>query len=68
MTPKEFFDSVVKMRHFQQRFFRSKGQDKEALCYAKDYERIIDNEIKRVELIERERLQPRINFENNETI
>lgn len=68
MTPKEFYDAVVKMRHYQQRFISTKGQDKEAQRFARDYERIIDTEIKRVGLIEREKLQPRINFENNETI
>lgn len=63
MTAKEFYDTVVKMRHFQRAYFRSKGQDKEALRYAKNYEQIIDTEIKRVDLIQREKLQPRLNFD-----
>lgn len=63
MNPKEFYDTVVKMRHYQRVYFRSKGQDKEALRYAKNYEQIIDTEIKRVDLIQREKLQPRINFD-----
>lgn len=63
MNAKEFYDTVVKMRHYQQIYFRSKGQDKEALRYAKNYEKIIDTEIKRVEIIEREKLQPRLNFD-----
>lgn len=68
MTPKDFYDAVVKMRHYQQRFLRSQGLDKEARRIARNYERLIDTEIKRVGLIEREKLNPRINFENNETI
>lgn len=69
MNHREFYDSVVKMREYQRAFFRSKGQDKEALRYAKDYERIIDTEIKRVEMTLRERQNPRLNFdENNGTI
>lgn len=63
MTPKDFYDNVVRMRQYQQRYFRSKGQDKEALRYAKDYERIIDTEIKRVDQLEREKREPRINFD-----
>lgn len=64
MTPKDFYDTVVKMRHYQRAYFRSKGQDKEALRYAKNYEQIIDTEIKRVEIIERENQQPRLNFDD----
>ena len=67
MTPKEFYDNVVKMRQWQQRYFRSKRHDKEALSNAKDYERIVDTEIKRVELITREKLQPRIDFDDTRT-
>lgn len=63
MTPKDFYDNVVKMRQYQQRNFRAKGQDREALRYAKKYEQIIDTEIKRVAIIQREKLQPRINFD-----
>lgn len=63
MNAKEFYDTVVKMRNFQRAYFRSKGQDKEALRYAKNYEQIIDTEIKRVEIIEREKLQLRLNFD-----
>lgn len=63
MKPKEFFDTVVKMRQYQQMYFRSKGQDKVALRNAKAYEQLIDTEIKRVQIIEREKLQPRLNFD-----
>ncbi len=63
MTPKEFYDTVVKMRRYQRAFFRSKGQDREALRDAKSYEQIIDREIKRVDALHRENLQPRLKFE-----
>ena len=62
MTAREFYDTVVKMRQFQRAYFRSKGQDTEALRFARNYEQIIDREIKRVELIEKEKQQPRIDF------
>jgi len=64
MTHKEFYDTVVKMRRYQRDFFRSKGQDREALRAAKSYEQIIDSEIKRVDQITREKLSPRLNFDN----
>ena len=66
MTHKEFYDTVVKMRRYQRDFFRSKGQDREALRAAKSYEQIIDSEIKRVDQITREKLSPRLNFNDNE--
>lgn len=66
MNHKEFFDTVVKMRRYQRDFFRSKGQDREALRAAKSYEQIIDSEIKRVDQITREKLSPRLNFDDNE--
>lgn len=66
MTHKEFYDTVVKMRRYQRDFFRSKGQDREALRAAKSYEQIIDSEIKRVDQITREKLSPRLNFDDNE--
>lgn len=64
MTAKEFYMNVVKMRVYQRAFFQSKGQDKEALRGAKDYERIIDLEIKRVEFLERAKKQYSINFDD----
>lgn len=66
MTHKEFYDTVVKMRRYQRAFFRSKGQDRDALRAAKSYEQIIDSEIKRVDQITREKLSPRLNFDDNE--
>lgn len=66
MNHKEFFDTVVKMRQYQRQYFRSKGRDSEALRYARNYEQIIDSEIKRVDQITREKLSPRLNFDDNE--
>ena len=64
MTHKDFYDTVVKMRRYQRAFFRSKGQDRDALRAAKSYEQIVDSEIKRVEQITRDQLSPRLNFDN----
>lgn len=63
MTAKEFYMNVVKMREYQKEYFRSKGQNKDALRGAKDYERIIDLEIKRVQFLEKQRRQLCINFD-----
>ena len=63
MTHKEFYDTVVKMRRYQQAFFRSNVQDRDALRAAKSYEQIVDSEIKRVEQITRDQLSPRLNFD-----
>lgn len=62
MTHREFYDIVVKMRKQQRAYSRSNGNDKSALQYAKHYERIIDEEIKRVELITKEKLSPRLDI------
>ena len=51
------------MRRYQRAFFRSKGQDRDALRVAKSYEQIVDSEIKRVEQITRDQLSPRLNFD-----
>lgn len=63
MNHKEFFDTVVKMRQYQRQYFRSKVRDSEALRYAKNYEQIIDTEIKRVEMLLNEKQNPRLNFD-----
>lgn len=66
MTHKEFYDTVAKMRRYQRAFFRSKGQDRDALRAAKSYEQIVDSEIKRVEQITRDQISPRLNFDEKE--
>lgn len=64
MTPKEFYDTVVNMRKYQREYFRSNGRDRAALHTAKQYEQIIDVEIKRVELMIKEQRCPRLNFDD----
>lgn len=65
MTPKEFYDTVVKMREHQRAYFRSNGRDRIALQNSKHYEQIIDAEIKRVDLMLKEQRSPRLNFDGN---
>lgn len=62
MNAREFFDLVVTMRKHQRAYARSDGRDRNALHYARDAERRIDEEIKRVQLIEKERIQPRLDL------
>ena len=47
MNAKEFFDKVVEMRKAQKDFFKSR--DSQVLMKAKALERVIDQEIKRIE-------------------
>jgi hypothetical protein len=62
MNARQFFDLVVLMRKLQREYFRSGCRDKKTLQLAKDVERKVDEEIKRVELIERERMSPRLDM------
>lgn len=58
MTPREFYDAVVEMRRLQKLYFDPATRSKEVLRRSKAQEKIIDNEIKRVnELLTRPRLQ-----------
>lgn len=66
MGPKEFFINVEKMREHQRAYSRSKGKDRIALQSAKHYEQMIDTEIKRVNLIIKEELSPRLDFNEPE--
>lgn len=63
MTPKEFFDTVVELRKHQRAFERSKGRDALAGRYAKDLAQRIDKEITRVQLIQKEKQQPKLDFQ-----
>lgn len=58
MSPKQFFDLVMQMRQKQRDYFRSKNAND--LRYARDLERRVDEEIKRVQLVLREKQQPRL--------
>ncbi|MCM1333380.1 MAG: hypothetical protein NC248_12320 [Bacteroides sp.] len=60
MTAEEFFNLVVIMRRCQREYSLSKGTDRTALQNAKDAERRVDAEIKRVEYIRKERISPRL--------
>lgn len=62
MTARQFFDLVVIMRKLQREYFRSGGRDQKTLLLAKDVERKVDEEIKRVEMIENERRSPRLDI------
>lgn len=46
MTPKEFFDLVVRMRRTQQEYFKTRSSS--ALAASKKLERSVDAEIERV--------------------
>ena len=49
MKPKEFFDVVVRMREKQREYFKTKTSS--ALTESKRLERVIDDEIERVQRI-----------------
>ena len=48
------------MRRYQREYARTRSGA--ALQYSKDYERLIDEEIERVEKIEQKRLNPKLQF------
>ena len=50
MNAREFYNLVVKMRKAQRDYFRTRSQ--RALNDSKEYERQVDDEIKRVEQIQ----------------
>lgn len=58
MSPKEFFDTVVKMREYQKRYFKARLPVD--LKESKRLEKIVDSEIERVERTLRERESPRM--------
>ena len=60
MTPREFFNAVKKMREAQKNYF--KFRTKQFLEESKALERTIDAEIKRVDKIEIDKQQPRLNL------
>lgn len=60
MNAKQFFETVEKMREAQKNYFRTRSQL--YLKESKQYEKEIDNEIKRVNATLEERNNPRINF------
>ena len=57
MDAKSFFDLVEKMRDAQKLYFRTR--DKDVLSAAKNYEKQIDAEIKRVNDLIKEKKKPK---------
>ena len=53
MNARTFFNTVVLMRRYQREYFRTKSSS--VLQYSKNYEKIIDEEIKRVEKLQQEK-------------
>ena len=62
MNARKFFNAVVELRKQQRAVERSKGKDRIAISSAKHWADIIDNEIARVQIIERERAQPKLDL------
>lgn len=60
MDARTFYNTVVLMRRYQREYFRTKSAT--ALQYSKDYERIIDEEIARVEKLRQEKINPKLQF------
>ena len=60
MDAKQFFDLVVQMRIAQRQYLKT--NDNTALRYSRDLERKVDAEIKRVELITKEKQSPRLDL------
>lgn len=49
MNPKEFFESVVKLRELQKEYFKTRSSM--ALSASKKQEKLIDDEIARVNIV-----------------
>ena len=62
MKPREFYNLVVDMSKHQRAFDRSNGRDKQQQRYARELEKRVDPEIARVQLVEKEQLQPRLDL------
>lgn len=58
MTAKEFYEQVKKMREAQRVYFKTRNKDH--LEIAKLHETRVDQEIKRVEKIEHDKINPRL--------
>ena len=63
MTPKEFYDNVVEMRKWQKKFFSTKRDDPKKFEYQQQsivFEKIVDEEIKRVTVLLKEKQEPKL--------
>ena len=65
MNPGEIFEAVKEMRRAQRDAARHDGADPLARRVARQKEDIIDREIKRVEMLEADRRQLRIDFDTS---
>lgn len=62
MNPREFFDKVSMMRKAQKEYFRTRSS--RALTDSRRLEKEIDAEIERANKAMTERLNPKMNFDN----
>lgn len=62
MNPREFFDKVSLMRKAQKEYFRTRSS--RALTDSRRLEKEIDAEIERANKVMVERLNPKMNFDN----
>lgn len=62
MNPREFFDKVSMMRKAQKEYFRTRSS--RALTDSRRLEKEIDAEIERANKVMAERLNPKMNFDN----
>lgn len=62
MNPREFFDKVSLMRKAQKEYFRTRSS--RALTDSRRLEKEIDAEIERANKVLTERLNPKMNFDN----
>lgn len=60
MTPKEFFDNVCRMRKAQKEYFRTRSG--RALSDSKRLEKVIDDEIERVNKVMEAKNNPKMEF------
>lgn len=62
MNPREFFDKVSLMRKAQKEYFRTRSS--RALTDSRRLEKEVDAEIERANKVMTERLNPKMNFDN----
>lgn len=62
MNPREFFDKVSLMRKAQKEYFRTRSS--RALTDSRRLEKEVDAEIERANKVMAERLNPKMNFDN----
>ena len=58
MTPEQFFELVAQMRRAQRNYAKTGSTTDQR--YARDFERRVDTEISRVQIVLREKQQPKL--------